>query len=710
MKAEDVKRQAAGQWRPILQAAGLSWEQTQPGYRGPCPKCGGRDRFSTLKDIVETGGLWCRNCHHSKTLPKSGDGFAAVQWLRDCSFREALEFVAGDLHSSSSGASESPATPAVGTGGAKLHDSLEAAAGALAWSLQKQGTLPEKRQPDSVWRYHDSGGEVVGAVCRWNTPGGKEIRQLRQERGGWVCRAMEAPRRLYRLPELLAADAESVVHIVEGEKAADAGQSLGLVCVTSAGGSNASEQTDWQPVAGRSVVICPDHDEPGQKYAKVVAQLCRAAGATSVKLLHLPDIWPDCPPGGDLADFSESHDSKPAEDLRAAVEAGPVELVELPAEDEAEALAAVQLFEVVDSAAFAVAEYPQTFLIEDVLLAGQPQLWGGPSKTLKTSLLVDQCLSLAASVPFLGRYQVPQPVRVLLLSSESGTATLQETARRISKAKGIDLAALGDRLQWGFRPPVLTESEHLAALTQFVRMGEFDVVAIDPAYLSLPMDAGEAANQFAVGQLLQKLTTLQAETGALPVLAAHFRKSNLPGVKPELSDVAGAGFGQWARQWFLLNREEKFDPENPGVHKLLASWGGSAGHCGGLVIHIDEGRREHGRSWNVQLLNQSQRQADIADEKEQRKREKQAETEERNRWKVLQTLRKFPHGETETKIRQAAGLNPTYFAPVWLDLQQSGEVEPVQIERGKTTTGKPRYSDGWKLIERADRLKEHKEQ
>jgi len=512
------------------------------------------------------------------------------------------------------------------------------------------------------------------------------------------------------LTELLAADADTVIHIVEGEKAADAARSLGLLCVASAGGSNAAEQTDWEPVAGHYVVICPDNDSPGEQFAAAVAGLCSAADAASVGILRLPDIWPDCPPGGDLADFSESHDSKPAGDLRAAVEAAPVELVELPAEDEAEALAAVQLFEVIDSAAFAVATYPQTFLIEDVLLAGQPQLWGGPSKTLKTSLLVDQCLSLAAGVPFLGRYQVKRPVRVLLLSSESGTATLQETARRISKAKGIDLAALGDRLQWGFRPPVLTEAEHLAALTQFVRVQEFDVVAIDPAYLSLPMDSGEAANQFAVGQLLQKLTTLQEESGAIPVLAAHFRKWNLPGVMPELSDIAGAGFAQWARQWFLLNREEKFDPDNPGVHKLLAAWGGSAGHCGGLVIHIDEGRREHGRFWNVQLPNQSQRQADIEDEKEQRKREKQAVTEERNRWKVLQTLRKFPQGETETKIRQAAGLNPTYFAPVWLDIQQAGEVEPVQIERGKTMNGRPRYSSGWKLIQRTDRLKEHKEQ
>ncbi|MFN9293075.1 MAG: AAA family ATPase, partial [Planctomyces sp.] len=245
---------------------------------------------------------------------------------------------------------------------------------------------------------------------------------------------------------------------------------------------------------------------------------------------------------------------------------------------------AVRLFEIVDSAAFDAADLNQEYWIEGILAAGQPQLWGGPSKTLKTSLLVDQCLSLAAGVPFLGQYTVPEPKRVLLLSSESGGFTLQETARRICAAKGLNLAALGDHLQWGFRPPQLTDVNHLAALTEFIGRQKFDVFAIDPAYLSLAMDSAEAANQFAVGALLQRLTTLQAETGAVPVLAAHFKKFNAPGEMPTLENIAGAGFGQWARQWFLLNRQEPFNPDNPGLHKLLAAWGGSAGLCGGLSI------------------------------------------------------------------------------------------------------------------------------
>lgn len=699
LKADDVKRQAAGQWQRILQSVcRLTAEQVRPGYRGPCPQCGGDDRFSPLKDVAETGGLWCRGCHNADSALKAGDGLAAVQWLLRVSFAEALRAVADEL----GGLPRASSSAKSAAGGKTIHARLDAAVGAVAWGLQQNHKLPEKPKPANVWTYYNAAGAEVGAVVRWDLAAGKEIRQLRVEGGGWVSSAMNEPRPLYGLPLVAAADPMQPVFIVEGEKSADAGQALNLCCITSSGGSSAATKTDWKPVQGLPVVIIPDNDEPGESYAADVARLCLAAGASSVKLLRLPTIWPDCPPAGDLHDFSEAMDSQSADQLAAVLLSAAVEPVAAEAAEES-VPEAVRLFEIVDSAAFDAADLNQEFWIEGILAAGQPQLWGGPSKTLKTSLLVDQCLSLAAGVPFLGQYTVPEPKRVLLLSSESGGFTLRETARRICSAKNLNLAALGDHLQWGFRPPQLTDVNHLAALTEFIGQQKFDLVAIDPAYLSLAMDSAEAANQFAVGALLQRLTTLQAETGAVPVLAAHFRKFNAPGELPTLENIAGAGFGQWARQWFLLNRQEPFNPDNPGFHKLLAAWGGSAGHCGGTAIHVTEGLREYGRYWDLQLQGLGQVWSEQSDAKEQRKRDKEVRAEQDNRQKILKALKLFPEGEVKTKIRTHAGLNNVKFDPIWTQLQQSQEVCSVVLQ--KSVNGKPKTYDGWRLMLPEDRLK-----
>ena len=82
---------------------------------------------------------------------------------------------------------------------------------------------------------------------------------------------MTAPRPLYRLVELLASSGR--VYVVEGEKAADAVASLGLVATTSAGGAKAAAKTDWSPLAGRKVVILPDNDAPGEAYAAEIVRL-----------------------------------------------------------------------------------------------------------------------------------------------------------------------------------------------------------------------------------------------------------------------------------------------------------------------------------------------------------------------------------------------------------------------------------------------------
>ena len=115
-----------------------------------------------------------------------------------------------------------------------------------------------KRPADFIWRYFDEFGRLLFAVARWNEKdNGKTFRPLTwvrrsDGREGWALQHLDAPRPLYGLDQLAASPSASIV-IVEGEKAADAARRVfpSSVVVTSPGGANAAEQTDWSVLRGR---------------------------------------------------------------------------------------------------------------------------------------------------------------------------------------------------------------------------------------------------------------------------------------------------------------------------------------------------------------------------------------------------------------------------------------------------------------------------
>ena len=183
--------------------------------------------------------------------------------------------------------------------------------------------LERRHGPRSTtWTYHDAGGDPVGLVVRWNTPTGKDVRPVsrKADGSGWCIGGMPTPRPLYALPDLLATPAAARVFIVEGEKAADAARAVGLVATTSPHGSKSASKADWSPVAGRDVVILPDHDDAGERYADDVARLATAAGAKSVRVVRLVELWAGMPEGGDMADLLE-HRGGDIDPIRAEVEA-----------------------------------------------------------------------------------------------------------------------------------------------------------------------------------------------------------------------------------------------------------------------------------------------------------------------------------------------------------------------------------------------------
>lgn len=186
--------------------------------------------------------------------------------------------------------------------------------------------LERRHGPRSAtWTYHDAGGDPVGLVVRWNTPTGKDVRPVSRKVGGadgsgWCIGGMPTPRPLYGLPDLLATPAGSRVYVTEGEKAADAARAVGLLATTSPHGSKSAGKADWSPVAGREVVILPDHDDAGERYADDVARLATAAGAKSVRVVPLVELWAGMPEGGDMADLVE-HRGGDVDPIRAEVEA-----------------------------------------------------------------------------------------------------------------------------------------------------------------------------------------------------------------------------------------------------------------------------------------------------------------------------------------------------------------------------------------------------
>lgn len=158
--------------------------------------------------------------------------------------------------------------------------------------------------PSAFWSYTDADGRLYGAVCRFDLPGGgKDVVPLtwcRHTDGSEAFRwlSFAKPRPLYGL-DLLAANPNAGVLIVEGEKAAKAARKISPgVVVTWPGGSKAAKFADWSPLAGRRVNIWPDRDQPGIEAAHSIAKAL-AGIAAKVRVITPPAGPMD---GWDLAD------------------------------------------------------------------------------------------------------------------------------------------------------------------------------------------------------------------------------------------------------------------------------------------------------------------------------------------------------------------------------------------------------------------------
>jgi putative DNA primase/helicase len=290
---------------------------------GPCPRCGGEDRFS----VNISKQVWnCRGCD------KGGDVIGLVEHLDGCDFIVACTTLTGQPLPKPNG--------------------------------KDRGAAPNKKVTTATFEYYDESGAVAYVVERVEyraadgkfvlTKDGKKKKTFSQRRpdpdrpGEWLWNVDGVSKILYRLSEVIEAAASGyLVFVVEGEAKVDALRGIGITATTNAGGAG-----KWQPefserLRGVDVVLLPDNDEPGWKHAHEVG--ASLAGISSrTRILILPELKPK----GDVKDWLAAGGTR--EQLDALVEAAPDWVPppeELPPTDEAKAKAAADEQKLLDELA-----------------------------------------------------------------------------------------------------------------------------------------------------------------------------------------------------------------------------------------------------------------------------------------------------------------------------------------------------------------------
>lgn len=265
IEATDIRDHANGRWREILLTYGFR-EQDLTGRNGPCPKCGGADRFRFIDEQV--GAVLCNQCFKEK----NGDGIAAVRWIRDWTFSETLRELASYL-----GMTDEAVKPVdiVVEMARRKRVPVDAFRAFGAVAASRDGTLVARvpmfdadMKQISYFDMAPDNEKLLKGLCAAGQPAGL-----------FVATAPKA--------------GESVL-ITEGVKDAASSHAVGFNTVGLCGSELAAKFA--RLFAGCDVTIVPDRDETGEKAARTTAS--RLFGvAASVRIAVLPGACK--PKGGD---------------------------------------------------------------------------------------------------------------------------------------------------------------------------------------------------------------------------------------------------------------------------------------------------------------------------------------------------------------------------------------------------------------------------
>ncbi len=168
-------------------------------------------------------------------------------------------------------------------------------------------------KPEALHAYTDAADQIIFWRIRLKHPtsGEKWVRPMRRTEDGYALGEPPMERKpIYALHTLTVRPDEPVI-VTEGEFKADQLHALGLLATTS-GGADSSAKSDWSALAGRDVLIWPDNDTAGQRYAADVAAILRDLGC-AVRVLNVAVLG--LPPKGDAVEWLADHPNATAADV-----------------------------------------------------------------------------------------------------------------------------------------------------------------------------------------------------------------------------------------------------------------------------------------------------------------------------------------------------------------------------------------------------------
>jgi hypothetical protein len=263
----------------IARRGGLGLKRKGKELIGPCPRCGGDDRFavSLAKQV-----FLCRQCG------AKGDVIDLGVFLDGSDFTHAVTALAG----------EQPQAKPNGNANGKDEQAAE---------------------PKTIfvgqWQYENETGDLLHEAVRieYRNPDGsfvlkdgKRKKTFRQRRpdpewpGEWIWNVEGVRVVPYRLPELLEAIGNwHPIAIVEGEAKVDLLRSWGIPATCCAGGAGKWKAEHSAFLRGADLIILPDNDEAGRKHCDIVGASLQGIAA-SVRVLELPGLGPK----GDVKDWA----------------------------------------------------------------------------------------------------------------------------------------------------------------------------------------------------------------------------------------------------------------------------------------------------------------------------------------------------------------------------------------------------------------------